>query len=265
MSQAILPDGDRRSLTPSQRMAVPNLAVGEGTATTPVANGTLFYHHDGLGSVTELTNSTGAVAKAYAYDAYGNILESSGTVNQSYTYTGRELDSETGLYYYRARYYDPTTGRFSQKDLIGFVSGDLNLYRYVFNRPLALRDPSGFASFDFDCFKSNLEFSFDTTNDFFFGGFTRLARTGVGAITSGAVARSTGFTSIGMAWRPLLAGQGVANLSLAGTITSVAANAVSNAAVATIALETGVVVGSAIDAAVQTFIFGACPSSPCEE
>lgn len=57
--------------------------------TTPVANGTLFYHQDGLGIVTELTDSTGSVAKAHAYDAYGNILDSLGTVNQPYTYTGR--------------------------------------------------------------------------------------------------------------------------------------------------------------------------------
>ena len=226
---------------------------------------TYFYHQDGLGTVTDLTDSTGVTAKSYAYDAYGNILESPGTLEQPYSYTGREFDSESGLYHYRARYYDAATGRFLQKDPIGFVSGDLNLYGYVFNRPLTLRDPSGLASFDFDCFKSNFGFAFDTTNDFFFGGFTRLARTGVGAITSGAVARSTGFTTIGMAWRPLLAGLGVANLSVAGTIASVAANAVTNAAVATIALETGVVVGSAIDAAVQTFIFGACPSSPCED
>lgn len=68
-----------------------------------------------------------------------------------------------------------------------------------------------------------------------------------------------------MAFRPLLSGQGVANLSVAGTIASVAANTVTNAAIATVALETGVVVGSALDAAVHTFIFGACPSSPCEE
>ncbi len=234
------------------------IAVTKGSST-------FYYHQDGLGSVTDLTDSAGATAKSYSYDAYGNILESPGTVEQPYTYTGREFDAESGLYHYRARAYDSTIGRFLQKDPIGLVSGDPNLYRYVFNRPLTLRDPSGFASSDFDCFKSNFEFAFDTTNDFFFGGFTRLARTGVGAITSGAVARSTGFTTIGMAFRPLLAGQGVANLGVAGTIASVGANAVANGAIATIALETGVIAGSALDAAVKTFIFGACPSGPCEE
>jgi RHS repeat-associated protein len=102
--------------------------------TTPVANGTLYYHQDGLGSVTELTDSTGSVAKAYAYDAYGNILESPGTVNQPYTYTGRELDQETGLYYYRERFYDPSIGRFIQADPLGVLAG-VNLYTYVNNNP----------------------------------------------------------------------------------------------------------------------------------
>ena len=111
--------------------------------TTPVADGTLYYHQDGLGTVTELTDINGAVAKAYAYDAYGNILESPGTVEQPYTYTGREFDSESGLYYYRARYYDALTGRFLQKDPIGFGSGDSNFYRYVRNAPARFNDPRG--------------------------------------------------------------------------------------------------------------------------
>jgi RHS repeat-associated protein len=104
---------------------------------------TFFYHQDGLGTVTDLTDSTGATAKSYAYDAYGNILESPGTVDQPYTYTGRELDSESGLYYYRARYYDPTTGRFLQKDPISFLGGDFNLYSYVGDRPTLFTDALG--------------------------------------------------------------------------------------------------------------------------
>ena len=121
------------------------LVVASATVptTTPVADGTLYYHQDGLGTVTELTDINGAVAKAYAYDAYGNILESPGTVEQPYTYTGREFDSESGLYYYRARYYDALTGRFLQKDPIGFGSGDSNFYRYVRNAPARFNDPRG--------------------------------------------------------------------------------------------------------------------------
>ena len=110
---------------------------------TPVATGTLFYHQDGLGTVTDLTDANGAVAKAYAYDAYGNILESPGTVNQPYTYTGREFDQETGLYYYRARYYDAAAGRFLQQDPLGFTGGNPNLYAYVEGNPSNLTDPDG--------------------------------------------------------------------------------------------------------------------------
>jgi RHS repeat-associated protein len=111
--------------------------------TTPVANGTLFYHQDGLGSVTELTTNTGSVAKAYAYDAYGNMLESPGTVEQPYTYTGHEFDTESGLYDARARFYDSAAGRFFQKDSRGLPRGEWNLYQYVFNNPVNLDDPLG--------------------------------------------------------------------------------------------------------------------------
>jgi RHS repeat-associated protein len=112
------------------------IAVTKGSST-------FFYHQDGLGTVTDLTDLAGATAKSYAYDAYGNVLESPGTVDQPYTYTGREFDAESGLLYYRARYYDATTGRFLQKDPIGFMGKDVNLYRYVRNNPIRINDPSG--------------------------------------------------------------------------------------------------------------------------
>ena len=104
---------------------------------------TYFYHQDGLGSVTDLTDSTGATAKSYSYDAYGNIVESPGTLEQPYTYTGREFDSESGLMYYRARYYDPRTGRFLEKDPLGFVGAGINTYMYVRNNPAKFTDPKG--------------------------------------------------------------------------------------------------------------------------
>ncbi|MFO0697905.1 MAG: RHS repeat-associated core domain-containing protein [Nitrospira sp.] len=111
------------------------IAVTKGSAT-------FFYHQDGLGSVTDLTDSAGATAKSYAYDAYGNILESPGTIEQPYTYTGREFDSESGLYYYRARSYDSIIGRFIEKDPIG-LAADVNTYSYVGNDPVNWIDPQG--------------------------------------------------------------------------------------------------------------------------
>ena len=83
------------------------------------AAGSFFYHTDGLGSITDLTDTTGAIAQSYVYDSYGNIVQQFGTLENPYTYTGREFDPESGLYYYRARYYDATAGRFLQEDPIG--------------------------------------------------------------------------------------------------------------------------------------------------
>ena len=79
-----------------------------------------FYHSDGLGSVTDLTNTTGTIAQSYVYDSFGNIVTQTGTlpagISNPYTYTGREFDAESGLFYYRARYYDPAAGRFISPD-----------------------------------------------------------------------------------------------------------------------------------------------------
>jgi len=102
-----------------------------------------FYHADGLGSVAELTDSAGAMAQAYTYDSFGQIVDEVGTLENPYTYTGREFDGETGLYFYRARFYDDQIGRFLSEDPIGFRGGDTNLYSYVFNNPTTLVDPSG--------------------------------------------------------------------------------------------------------------------------
>ena len=66
-----------------------------------------FYHADGLGSITEMTDSAGTLKQRYAYSSFGKI-ESQLDPNfvQPYTFTSREFDAETGLYYYRARTYD---------------------------------------------------------------------------------------------------------------------------------------------------------------
>jgi RHS repeat-associated protein len=76
------------------------------------------------------------------YDSFGNRTEAM-SADFRFGYTGRELDTETGLYYYRARYYDAAVGRFISEDPIGFSAGDTNLYRYVFNNATNYTDPSG--------------------------------------------------------------------------------------------------------------------------
>lgn len=104
-----------------------------------------YYLSDGLGSVTALTDAAGDVVASYSYDSFGNITEATGGVENPYTYTGREYDTESGLYYYRSRYYDPQAGRFIQEDPIHFLGG-YNVYRYAANSPLNLYDPFGLDS-----------------------------------------------------------------------------------------------------------------------
>ena len=104
-----------------------------------------YFHQDGLGSVVTITDNNGAVTGTQRFDAWGNKLASTGTVPQ-YGYTGREPD-ETGLVYYRARYYDPTIGRFIQRDPIG-LKGGINRYAYAGGNPVRFVDPMGLAPAD---------------------------------------------------------------------------------------------------------------------
>jgi RHS repeat-associated protein len=84
-----------------------------------------FYQADGLGSVTSLSNAAGALAQIYTFDSFGKQTATSGSIVNSFQYTGRESDSETGLYYYRARYYDPVAVRFISEDLSGFGAAQI--------------------------------------------------------------------------------------------------------------------------------------------
>lgn len=100
-----------------------------------------YFLTDALGSTVALTNASAAIVQQYQYDPYGNATSSATTTN-SYLYTGRESDG-TGLYYYRARYYSPSLGRFISEDPLGFRGGQDNFYAYVGGNPLIYRDPSG--------------------------------------------------------------------------------------------------------------------------
>jgi RHS repeat-associated protein len=104
-----------------------------------------YYSADGLGSVTSLEDGTGSVIASYTYDSFGNLIspEPPALVN-SFRYTGREWDQETGLFYYRARYYDPQIGHFISEDPINF-DGGMNFYAYVGNGPTNFTDPFGLA------------------------------------------------------------------------------------------------------------------------
>jgi RHS repeat-associated protein len=104
--------------------------------------GTYYYHFDALGNVVALTNSNGNTVEVYEYDVYGKVGASDASHPNRFMFTGREFDKETGLYYYRARYYKAEIGRFLQADQVGYEAG-MNLYAYCDNNPWNVVDPFG--------------------------------------------------------------------------------------------------------------------------
>jgi RHS repeat-associated protein len=105
-----------------------------------------FYEYDGMGSVRQLTNASGAVTDTYEYDAFGNLLNKTGTTSNEMLYRGEQRDSDLGLYYLRARWYDPITGRFVSRDPKKGVTTDpktLHKYLYAEGDPVNGVDPSG--------------------------------------------------------------------------------------------------------------------------
>ena len=106
----------------------------------------IYYVHDGHGSVRALTNSSGAVTDTYDYDAFGNLLHSTGTTTNSYLFAGEQFDPNLNLYYNRARYLATTTGRFWTMDTYeGDGNDPLSLHKYLYtqNDPIDGVDPSG--------------------------------------------------------------------------------------------------------------------------
>ena len=105
-----------------------------------------FYLHDALGSTRALTNASGAVTDSYSYDAFGQLTSSSGTTVNSFLYTGEQNDVASGLYYLRARYYNPSAGRFISMDPYrGTLNAPATQHRYAYtqNNPVNATDPTG--------------------------------------------------------------------------------------------------------------------------
>ena len=100
--------------------------------------GRYYYLVDGQGSTSALTDATGTVVATYVYDSFGRPSVT-GNVSNPFTFTGREYDGKSGFYYYRARYYDPSIGRFLSED----PEPALNPYPYVLNNPVDFTDPTG--------------------------------------------------------------------------------------------------------------------------
>ena len=106
------------------------------------ANGKYFYHSNQQFSVGAITDSGGNLVERFGYNAYGKpvtILDSV-LVNNEYLFTGRQIDTETGLFYFRARYYDASLGQFISRDPVGYVDGMSFYGSYFIPNKL---DPSG--------------------------------------------------------------------------------------------------------------------------
>ena len=121
-----------------------NLLTGVGideVFTRTDAGGTSTLLTDALGSTLALTDGSGTVQTSYTYDAFGATSASGATSTNPGQFTGRENDS-TGLYFYRARFYNPQLQRFVSEDPLGFAGG-LNLFTYAANQPTGFVDPLG--------------------------------------------------------------------------------------------------------------------------
>jgi RHS repeat-associated protein len=119
---------------------LPGLGIDEWLTRTDSA-GTRYLLTDVLGSTLALSNGSGVVQTEYTYEPFGKTTVSGASSSSALQFTGRENDG-TGLFYYRARYYDPMKQRFTGEDPLG-VAGGLNLFTYVGNTPALYVDPLG--------------------------------------------------------------------------------------------------------------------------
>lgn len=136
-----------------------------------------YYSYDGIGSVANLSNTSGANITSFSYDAFGNLLTSP-NANNSRQFLTKEQDS-TGFIYFGARYYDPRIGRFITQDPLGMVDGT-NMYLYCGNDPVNWVDLWG------RCKKATAKFEWNDISSWFFPGtnYCGITKSGPGLPTS---------------------------------------------------------------------------------
>ena len=119
---------------------------GKGLMATVTASGDFYcYHFDANANTIAMTDMGQNIVNAYAYTPFGLIANELETIDQPFKFVGQfgVMTEPNGLYYMRARYYDPQVGRFISEDPIGFEGGDVNLYVYASNNPILFIDPWG--------------------------------------------------------------------------------------------------------------------------
>ncbi|WP_295433562.1 PKD domain-containing protein [uncultured Thiodictyon sp.] len=228
------------------RVNVPDYMIKGGTTYRIIT--------DHLGSPRLVVNTaTGVAVQRMDYDAWGTVLLDNNPGFQPFGFAGGLYDRDTGLVRFGARDYDAGVGRWLGKDLIGFGGAQTNLYVYALDDPLNFTDPTG--QWCWSTFLENYVSNFQRTNEFFFGGWTKLTRTGLSLILG--VGKVTG-TELGAAslvtiiknYATGMGGYAVFG-GLGGNLAAGAFGAAVNAALVAIALEAGITVGSVLDAAVD--------------
>ncbi|MFH1231818.1 MAG: RHS repeat-associated core domain-containing protein, partial [Planctomycetota bacterium] len=118
-----------------------------------------YYLYDGQGNITHLTDTSGKVIINYDYDAFGSVVYQNGSLENNYQFQTKEYDSNSGLVYFGARYYDPSLGRWLTPDPLGMIDGP-NLYLYCNNNPVGWVDPWGLCKEE-DSYWEELEYWFN--------------------------------------------------------------------------------------------------------
>jgi RHS repeat-associated protein len=148
-------DFDVESITTATLLNIASTNESLADSSRSLCNSTGAFCRNQQYSITAVTTSAGAIAERYAYSAYGEptVCDGSGsTLSQSaignrYLYTSREWDTTVGLFHFRARWMSPKTGRFMQRDPVGYLDSE-NLFEFLQSNPLARVDPSGLSGID---------------------------------------------------------------------------------------------------------------------
>ncbi|MHA3703392.1 RHS repeat-associated core domain-containing protein [Jatrophihabitans sp. YIM 134969] len=216
---------------------------GDGPVAMQTPGATFFFHLDPVGSVDGLTDASGALVASYSYDGFGNVTTSGANPPANpLLFQGQYRDADTGLYYMRARWYDPRSGRFTQRDPLERQIGRPGESAYVFaaNNPTVNTDPTGQTEVPAAVYGGHRD---EATNA------TATAKLGTTGLTLGvkAVAKFGGYAAAAQKAAASGAGTAAQGASRAAQIGKGLAVAAKGLAIAGIALQLAVAVSDCLE------------------